>query len=137
MKFQNLPSRPWHLILAFPYPYINNWVMNYSVAWLGSSDPLMRVLGVTIGVCVSAGLIVGACRFLAKRPTLWVGVLTGLIGFTYYYIYYPEQTVLLLLFSVARDWPSVANMMIIVLLPVLFGVAAHRMSNSFRDLEME
>lgn len=128
MRNETLRNFPWHLLLAFLYPPLNNWVMNRAVEWLGSSDLTSRVITVFAGVAVSSALLVVTCRFVARRSTLWLGILIGIVGFWFYYVYHPEQSVAILLASIMRDLASFLNMLTILFVPMILGVIGNQMT---------
>jgi hypothetical protein len=128
MRNETFRNFPWHIVLAFIYPPLNNTVMNKAVEWLASSDPASRAFAVLAGVTISAALLVATCRFVIRRPTHWLGVLMGVVGFWFYYVYHPEESVVILLGSIMRDLASIVNMLVIVLVPVVIGVFGNRLA---------
>lgn len=129
MRNERLRNFPWHIVLAFVYPTLNNSVMNMSGEMLGSSGFLRRVFMTIAGVTISAALLVAICRFVFRRPTPWLGVLMGIVAFSFYYVYHPEESFLIVLGSVMRDLASVVNMLFIVLVPVVFGHFGRKIHN--------
>ncbi len=121
MRNERLRNFPWHIVLAFAYPTLNNLVMNKAGELFGSSDFFSRVFMAIAGVTISATLLVAICRFVFRRPTRWLGVLMGVVGFLFYYVYHPEESLVILLSAVMRDMASIVNMLLIVLVPVVIG----------------
>ena len=87
------------------------------------------ILGVLVPLIPNLIILFGVNHYLFKTNPRSLGVFAGLLALTFFYIVSHDQSAIPLIVLTILNWPTLVNMLLLVVTPTVIGVALNRSIN--------